>query len=158
METSLTVQKRVYRTVDGQKVDPVKYAIQYIAKKPDAKIYIGSDSQTYGGKTHYATVIAFRWGFRGVHYIYRKESFPKIRDLFTRLWKEAELSIEIAQYLEEHSALKVEAIDMDYNESKLHDSNKLIAATSGWAKGLGFNVRCKPDEQIATKAADYRCR
>ena len=47
---------------------------------------------------------------------------------------------------------------MDYNESDNFKSHKLVAATKGWADSLGYKVNVKPNNQIATKAADHHCK
>ena len=124
---------------------------------PTVKIHIGSDSQNIGKKTKYATVIAYRYGSRGVHYILSKKTELLIKDMWTRLWKEAEMSIDIAQWLTHQVSVRVE-IDMDYNSDENFKSSKLISATKGWANSLGYKVNVKPNNQIATKAADYHCK
>ena len=78
----------------------------------------------------------------------------KINDIWTRLWKETEMSLEIAQKLRHHPKVSLE-IDMDYNEDKRFFSNKLVPVAKGWANSLGFKVNIKPYRQIATSAADY---
>jgi predicted RNase H-related nuclease YkuK (DUF458 family) len=49
-------------------------------------------------------------------------------------------------------------IDMDYKSDESFSSHKLISATRGWANSLGYKVNVKPDNQIATRAADYHCK
>jgi predicted RNase H-related nuclease YkuK (DUF458 family) len=121
------------------------------------EIHIGSDSQNVGKKTIYCTVIAYRFGNRGVHYVLSKSTQPLITDMWNRLWKEAELSIEVAEWLSEQIPLKIE-IDMDYNGDENFQSHKLVSATKGWANSLGYKVNIKPQRQIATRAADHHCK
>mgnify|MGYP000938486142 CR=1 FL=1 len=56
----------------------------------DVKIYLGCDSQTKGDQTIYATTVVFHVAATGCHVIYKKETMPVIRDMWTRLWKEAD--------------------------------------------------------------------
>ena len=70
------------------------------------------------------------------------------------MWKETELSIQIAQELKSNKKISLE-IDMDYNEDNRFYSNKLVSVAKGWANSLGFKVNIKPYRQIATSAADY---
>ena len=128
-----------------------------IKKSPYAEIHIGSDSQSVGKKTFYATVIAYKLGTRGVHYILNKKKVSIINDMWTRLWKEAEDSIDTAEWLTKQISVKVE-IDMDYNGDENFKSHKLISAAKGWANSLGYKVNIKPNKQIATKAADHHCK
>lgn len=141
----------------GNKVDPIIHTKKILNKNPFVSIHIGTDSQSRAKKTQFATVIAYRFGNRGVHYILSKVGFPKIKDLWTRLWKEAEMSINVSELITNSLNISVE-IDMDYNEDNNFKSNKLVAATKGWANSLGYKVNVKPNIQIATKAADHHCK
>jgi predicted RNase H-related nuclease YkuK (DUF458 family) len=148
---------RLFKNIKGERIDPVEHTLKILRDYPTVKIHIGSDSQNIGKKTKYATVIAYRYGSRGVHYILSKKTELLIKDMWTRLWKEAEMSIDIAQWLTHQVSVRVE-IDMDYNSDENFKSSKLISATKGWANSLGFKVNVKPNNQIATKAADYHCK
>ena len=59
--------------------------------------------------------------------------------MWTRLWKEAEDSIDTAEWLTKQISVKVE-IDMDYNGDENFKSHKLISAAKGWANSLGYKV------------------
>lgn len=146
-----------FKKITGLKVDLLKHTLDIILKHPTVKIYVGTDSQNYSGTTQYATVVAYRYGTKGVHYVYNKEAVPRITDIWTRLWGEAERSIEIAEWLKQNINVPIE-IDLDFNEDKFAGSNKLISSTKGWAVGLGYKVNTKPEMLIAAKAADYHCR
>ena len=148
---------RLFKNIKGERIDPVEHTLKILRDYPTVKIHIGSDSQNIGKKTKYATVIAYRYGSRGVHYILSKKTELLIKDMWTRLWKEAEMSIDIAQWLTNQVSIRVE-IDMDYNSDENFKSSKLISATKGWANSLGYKVNVKPNNQIATKAADYHCK
>ena len=148
---------RLFKNIKGERIDPVEHTLKILRDYTTVKIHIGSDSQNIGKKTKYATVIAYRYGSRGVHYILSKKTELLIKDMWTRLWKEAEMSIDIAQWLTHQVSVRVE-IDMDYNSDENFKSSKLISATKGWANSLGYKVNVKPNNQIATKAADYHCK
>ena len=81
----------------------------------------------------------------------------KIKDKWTRLWNEADYSIEVAEWLTQKVKVIVE-IDLDYNSQEKHFSSKLVPPVVGWATSLGYKTNIKPDNQIATKAADHHCR
>lgn len=146
-----------FRTHEGVTVLPHVYVNDIRNKYSNVEIHIGTDSQNKGRKTYYATVIAFKYGHRGVHYIWSLESFPRIRDLWSRLWKEAELSINTAKFISDRINVSIN-IDMDYSSDIVRKSNMLVNSAKGWAESLGYSVNIKPDNQIATKAADYHCR
>jgi predicted RNase H-related nuclease YkuK (DUF458 family) len=148
---------KVFQKIDGSKVEIVKHTLDVLEDFPNTVIHVGTDSQNTALHTKYAVVVAYRFGTRGVHYIYKNFMVDRINDKFTRLLKEAEYSIEIAQWISEKIKIEIQ-IDLDYNANDKYFSNKLIPMTKGWANSLGYKVNVKPNEQIATRAADYQCR
>ncbi|MAM16066.1 MAG: hypothetical protein CMC10_02045 [Flavobacteriaceae bacterium] len=148
---------RLFKNIKGERIDPIAHTLKILKDYPNVQIHIGSDSQNVGKKTRYATVIAYRYGSRGVHYILSKKNEALLKDMWSRLWKEAEMSIDVAEWLTNQISVRVE-IDMDYNSDENFKSSKLISATKGWANSLGYKVNVKPNNQIATKAADYHCK
>ena len=148
---------RLFKDVKGNNIDPVDHTLSILKQYPYAKIHIGSDSQNVGKKTNYTSVIAYRLGTRGVHYILSKSSCEAINDIWKRLWLEAEYSIKVAEWLTKQVSVQVE-IDMDYNSDERYYSNRLVAVAKGWANSLGFKVNIKPFNQIATSAADYHSK
>lgn len=141
-----------------EKVELLDYIVKQMKVNPYLKIYVGTDSQNYGGYSHYATAIVLRCNQKGGHVLYKKEKVPRIRDHWTRLWKECELSLEVAQWLKDNTSIMVEAVELDYNTEKITESHKLVAATRGWVQSSGFTARLKPEEMIAAKAADHIVR
>ena len=148
---------RVFKKVDGQVVDIVKHTLSILEECPYVDIHVGTDSQNHRRHTVYGTVIAYRFGNRGVHYIVHKEKVKKIKDKWTRLWKEAEMSIETAELLSAKIKVKLQ-IDFDYNNDEKYFSNRLVQAASGWAMSLGYKANIKGDVLVAAKAADHECR
>ena len=147
----------LFKNINGEIIDPLSHTLNVLKNSPYSQIHIGSDSQNVGKKTKYVTAIAYRFGSRGVHYIISKKDEIIIDDIWKRLWKEAEMSIDVAEWLTNQISVRVE-IDMDYNSDENFKSSKLISATKGWANSLGYKVNVKPNNQIATKAADYHCK
>ena len=147
----------LFKDISGKRIDTLAHTLNILKKNPSVEIHVGSDSQSVGKQTIYCTVIAYRFGNRGVHYVLSKKAEPLISDMWTRLWKEAELSIEVAEWISKLVPLKIE-IDMDYNEDENFQSYKLISAAKGWANSLGYKVNVKPHNQIATRAADHHCK
>ena len=147
----------LFKNINGEIIDPLSHTLKVLKNSPYSQIHIGSDSQNVGKKTKYVTAIAYRFGSRGVHYIISKKDEIIIDDIWKRLWKEAEMSIEVAEWLSNQINVKIE-LDMDYNNDEKFISNKLISAAKGWANSLGYKVNVKPHNQIATKAADHHCK
>jgi predicted RNase H-related nuclease YkuK (DUF458 family) len=137
------------------KFDLGEYVHEYLAlhKDSDIKIYLGCDSQNRANTTVYATTVVFHIGDSGCHIIYKKEIVPTIFDMWTRLWGEAERSVNTALYLRERG-IEISTIDLDYNNDPNKKSNKLVSAAVGYVESMGFKARIKPDLLPAVYAAD----
>jgi predicted RNase H-related nuclease YkuK (DUF458 family) len=103
-------------------------------------------------------VIVLHYGNRGGHVIYSRKSIPRILDRFTRLWKEVEDSVELAQWLEANDIEKPAFIDLDFNPDPKYQSNSILRSALGYVESLGYNARCKPDACSASYVADRICR
>lgn len=151
--------KKIWRLEGGEIVDPIQHTLEVLNKHNDTKIYIGTDSQNKRYFSNYAIVIAYRYGKRGAHFIYCREKVKRIRDMWTRLWKELEFSLETAKLLEQNS-IKVECVELDLNNKKTAGSNIQLAAARGLVLASGFKYNFKTEEYgydtlIAVKAADH---
>lgn len=156
------MKDRVFRLErTGEIVDPIQHSLaivaQYSKKYDDLKIYVGSDSQNRRYSTTYVVVIAFRYGNRGAHFIYSRENVKKIRERYPRLWKEVEVSLEVANALKQ-AGVPVFRVDLDFNEKEIARSSDMVKAARGWVIGSGFSCSVKPEEQIASRAADHLVR
>lgn len=138
-----------------KQIDMVAFVKNYLNEKPDTKLFIGCDSQTRGQFTHYAIVIVLYTEGKGGKVIYAREKFPVIKDNFTKLWKEMEYSLQLADDLHAVGIQKsLLTIDLDYNEDKKYFSNRVLVAALGWATGLGYACRQKPYAASASHVAD----
>ena len=146
--------------------DLIQYTKLTLAKysNNDVRIYVGTDSQSLKRHpvTGYITCVAYHIGTinidgifygRGVHILYKEKKVKKIKNTFHRLWKEVEMSMNVAEELRD-AGLLIYKIDLDLNQDKTYQSNRCIAGATGMLTGLGYNVASKPDELFATCAAD----
>jgi predicted RNase H-related nuclease YkuK (DUF458 family) len=133
---------KYFRTQQGERVNIVEHTLEQLQKWPNMKIYVGTDSQDERGKgrrkrnTVYVTVVAYRYGHRGAHFVYYREQLPIIRDMYTRLFGEAERTLEAAQLIDSEIPISFEALEFDYNQIPKWASNKLVSAVNGWMKGF----------------------
>lgn len=136
-------------------IELVPFVLNYLQEKPETKLFIGTDSQRRRKRVVYATVVVLYNEKKGGKVIYAKMITPPIKDNFTRLFKEVELSIEIANTLLEAGIQQsLMAIDLDFNEDRQYFSNKLLTSALGWATALGFTCRTKPKAVAASYASD----
>src|SRR5688572_22483015 len=129
--------ERYFKLEDGNLCNVVEHTKEQIAAKDGLKIYIGTDSQVKKKEIFYATVIVYRYGTNGAHYIYQMNTVPKrsmnIKEPFERLFEEGAKTIKLAEMLTEAiPSLKIEALEFDYNNIKKTKSQPVIAALKGW--------------------------
>ena len=152
---------RVFRTVQGESVDVVSHTLDVLKECPYVEVHIGTDSQNHKRTTVYVTVIAYRYGNRGVHYILHKQKMNKIKDKWTRLWNEADYSLEVAEWLTKKVKVQVE-IDLDYNIQEKYFSSKLVSPVVGGRCLLGtrqtlnLTIKLQLKRQITT-AVNWSC-
>lgn len=141
-----------------KEVDLIPYIQDFLSKNKDTILYIGCDSQNIKNSTVYAIVVVLYNMGKGGHVLYTRINLPRIPDRFTRLWKEVEYSIEIAEYLKEHKIQKPDFIDIDLNPDPKYQSNQLLRAALGYVEGMGYKARCKPYSMVASHVADALCK
>jgi uncharacterized protein len=151
--------KHTFRSLGNrQEVDLIPYLREKLAERDDISLYMGSDSQNVGRYTIYACVIVLHYGNSGAHVLYTREKIKKIRDIFAKIWKEVELSLEVARYLESQGIQKVEYIDIDINPDPIYRSNTVLRVALGMIESYGYKVRFKPDSITASCCADRICK
>lgn len=150
------------------------YVREYLTKHKDVvNVYVGTDSDQYRKHTQFATVVLLYHEGKGAHYIFRKFASTddngrktKIKDIFSRMFAEANYSYEIAEYLEKElegyvtrkGENKLCIIDVDINPLPRWKSNVAYSAVTGFLKGFNYDFRTKPNAWAASGAADLVVR
>lgn len=138
-----------------KEIDLIEFIKNYLLEKPETKLFIGTDSQRRYKGVLYATVIVLYNERKGGKVLYSKLKVDPIKDNFTRLFKEIEISIGVGTMLMDNNIdQRLMAIDLDYNIDKKYFSNKLLTSALGWAESLGFKCRNKPEAVCASHCAD----
>ena len=92
----------VYRILASEtSVNLETYLGEYLSQNPEANIIIGCDSKNREDYTIYGLVIVLYKEKKGGHVLYAKERIPRVRDRWSRLWREVELSVALANELQE---------------------------------------------------------
>jgi len=152
-----------FKLFSGEKIDDVgEYLRRYYEKYPDVEIYVGCDSNNHGGFTKYATVISLLRPSKGVHVIFNRFTIKRERDLFLRLWRETECSLEAAKIV--RSSLEnifgsddkcIPTIHLDYNKQAKYKSHIVHDAAIGYLMANGFTkVETKSDAWASSFCAD----
>jgi len=151
--------KQIFRLETGEVVNELDHTADIVRRElnNDLRIYVGCDSQNKRYGTIYVTVIAYRYGSRGAHFIYVKEKVKKIKDRWQRLWGEVERAVNLAVKLQSNG-FKVFCVDLDFNKKEIARSSDMVKAARGYVIGNGFECSVKPEEQVASRAADHIVR
>ncbi len=146
-----------YSMFDRKPVELSEHVCSMKERFPEAKVYVGTDSQNFSKHTIYVTTVVFRFPMNGAHVIYHKHKVKRVNDMWSRLWHEMGQSVEIAQHIEQNCGVKVHQIDMDMNEDPKYPSNKVLKAAQGFIESMGFKAMAKPNILMATRAANALC-
>jgi uncharacterized protein len=135
----------------------------------DVVIMVGADSLPPNRfSATIVGVVAIYLVGHGAHIIFTKRKFPaaQTKNIASRLWKEVELAVDIAQELRVDelqkllpnlSSLEVN-VQLDFNEDTKYPSGRLKDSAIGYVKALGYDCEIKPFAFAATYAADKICR
>jgi len=142
---------------NGREIENLKkYITDYMKNNPEVDIYIGTDSQRKKRrKVSYVTTICFRHPGDGVHIINHREFGKFTKDLFSKLWKEVELTVQTIDLIKDYIDQNKLTIDLDLNSLKKWESNIAHDAAKGYITGLGYTVRTKPDGWAASRASNH---
>lgn len=141
----------------GRAVHAYQHLQALKARHPETTVVVGCDSQNYSHRTVYVTTVVLRFPRSGAHVIYMKETVPRIKDMWTKLWGETQRSVSLASALEQDCGIHVDQIDLDYNRDPAFASHKLLGPSEGYIKSLGFRAGAKPELLMAVWAANALC-
>lgn len=139
--------------------DVVGYVKEYCKNHGNIEVMVGTDSQNKGTKTTYSTIIAmYDRGDgdhgHGAHCVFKRWNTPREKVRATRLLKEVEESINIAESLRA-AGICVKYVDIDINPNPKFKSSEVYTAAYGWVTGAGFECRYKTLGPLITTLADY---
>lgn len=142
-----------WKTTGLEEFDVISLIKEIISENPKSEVWVGTDSQNGGVFSWYAATIAIRFPGKGVKCIWDKWKIPKEKNMYTRLMKEVEESINIAEWLKSNDII-LTGIDLDINSLDTAKSQRLLSAARGWCENMGYRVTCKPNEQCAVIFSD----
>ncbi|WP_129020453.1 MULTISPECIES: ribonuclease H-like YkuK family protein [Edaphocola] len=120
------------------------------------KLYIGTDSQVFGGTTEFATVIVFlrekKGGFMFIHRQSEKCTYQIRERMLLEVTRSIQIAYELCEILTAYDvAMEVHA---DINTDPHFKSNVALHEAMGYIMGMGFAFKAKPDAFASTSCAD----
>ena len=149
-----------WKTISGRKIASICKEILRLNEDSPRHIHIGTDAQFRGTKMVFATAVAVLNPGKGGMAYYRRSAFPgqEYRSLAQKLFKEVELSIEVATEVSNvldpqyHNNI---VVHVDANPNVQHSSSDYHRALVGWVAGAGFECVSKPESWCASHVADH---
>lgn len=182
------MENLVWKKFNGEHISNINsYVLNYIKNVDrNAKIIVGCDSDNHGRKTNYAiTVVFYNEKLKhGAHVVYARHHVPKIKDVSTKLRKEAEYIYHVAESIDEtlrgqyfykfdknyydgSNPTKLVEVHVDFNPKRTtrngakitnNKSNLLYTEVMGWLCACGFKVISKPMAYSSSTIADKLCK
>lgn len=164
------MEKLTFNKQDGTDILNVHEYVKYwVQENPHGTVTIGCDSQEHARYIKYAVTVVMHFrdfhGYEkdgeaiyqghGAHVIsasFIDKSKTMKSDIYTKLWAETEITIEVAKMVGDIGIRPV--IHLDYNSDEKEYSNVLYAAGIGYAKGMGYEAYGKPFAWAASHTAD----
>jgi|TARA_R110002126_G_scaffold793_5_gene4984 hypothetical protein len=128
------------------------------------KIFVGTDSHKSKKSKYIAiTTSICSWNnefSKGGWYCFNRKALPKKQfdTLYSRLFHEAQLSIETACFLRDTLNLEIEEVHIDVNPNESHASNKYATMLKSYVESYGFTCIMKPGSWAASSVADKHAR
>ncbi|WP_448536411.1 ribonuclease H-like YkuK family protein [Pseudothermotoga sp.] len=133
------------------KIDEVKSYVDRFLNNGSFKLFIGSDSDERDGVVTFATVFVVYKPGVGAIYFYTIKRERRYYDIYSRIFEEAHLSLEMANFVKQNLHLDSAEIHIDAGYDG--PSKQIIPSIVGYVKGMGYSYRLKPWAFAATKVA-----
>jgi len=150
-----------FKKFNGTLIENVgEYIKEWVTENPFGNVIIGCDSQEHAKYIKYAITIVmhyideFKIGHGGhvIYATYIDKNKNMKSDVYTKLWAEAEITINVAKMIGDIG--KKITLHLDYNSDENEYSHVLYAAGLGYAKSEGFEAQGKPFSYVASHTAD----
>ncbi|MCS7183741.1 MAG: ribonuclease H-like YkuK family protein [Patescibacteria group bacterium] len=151
-----------FKTAKGESISKkeiINLIKNFILEKPEYnyKLFIGTDSETRGNLVEFISVIVIHRVGYGARYFWKKIISKNNLDIYSRLWQEAILSLNLSQKI--FKFLIGEQLKFDF---EVHldlgtngKSRSVIKELINLIKSYGFEVKIKPQSYAASKIADH---
>jgi len=132
----------------GGRLIPCMRTVLLDAKKNNLTFHIGTDSKPFKNFTIVSTAICLREDSKGVIVAYRRKKVKNFHSLAERLMHETTESITVANIVSEVVDC-IPVIHSDVNVKESAESTKMMTTISGMVKGMGYEIRLKPNAWAA---------
>ena len=122
-----------------------------------SSVYVGTDSMRRGDNCIFVTVIAFHNNSAKIaRYFYKKfrSENCEYRNLKNKITEEVNLSVQAAQKVNEFSPDTPIELHVDIGKNKENKTRIMMSMVSGWVRGMGYDLKIKPESWASSSIAD----
>ena len=124
------------------------------------KLYVGSDSMLYSEFCIFSCIVAVHSNDLNIaNYYFQKQKVhdKTFKSLDKKILKEIEVSIETACFLKSKIPAANIEVHVDIGDRKRNATRHLVDNAKGWVKGMGFDIKIKPNSW-ASSVADWHTK
>jgi predicted RNase H-related nuclease YkuK (DUF458 family) len=130
----------------------------YIQEEPKHKykIVIGTDSQTSKGATIFVSAVVLHRVGKGARFFFQKEVDKPNTNLYQRIYKETEMSLQLVSTLKEQKIelLSDWPLEIHLDIGQKGETRKFIKELVAWVTSVGYVAKIKPQSYGASYVAD----
>ncbi len=123
-------------------------------------LYVGSDSMLYNNHCTFSCIVAVHSNDMNIaNYYYQKQKLKdsQYKHLEVKILKEVSLSLDVANFLKHKIPTANIEIHLDIGDKDRNATRYLVERTRGWVRGMGYDVKIKPDSW-ASSVADWHTK
>lgn len=123
-------------------------------------LYVGADSMLYSHYCVFSCIVAVHSNNLNIaNYYFQKQKIydDRYKILENKIHKEIQISIETANFLKEKIEDANIEVHVDIGDKKRNATRHLVDSARGWIKGMGFDIKIKPNSW-ASSVADWHTK
>ena len=136
----------------------LKEVLFYIKAEPqeEYKIIIGTDSANHGTTDFVSAIVVYRVGHGG-RFFWRRLNQKKINSLRERIYQEVMITLKLAEEVLLNLSQNKDIVfgfEVHVDIGSKGETKVMLQEIIGMVRGLGFQIKTKPESYGATKVAD----
>ena len=123
-------------------------------------LYVGCDSMLYSNYCTFSCIVAVHSNDLGIaNYYFQKQKIAdnKFNNLENKILKEIEIAISTASFLRDNIPSANIEVHIDIGNTEKNATRYLVDSAKGWVRGMGFDVKIKPNSW-ASSVADWHTK
>ena len=123
-------------------------------------LFVGTDSMLYNKYCNFSCIVAVHSNELNIaNYYFQKQKIinDRFKILENKILKEIQISINTAGFLKKEIPGADIEVHIDIGDTNKNATRYLVETAKGWVKGMGFEVKIKPNSW-ASSVADWHTK